>query len=125
MLVTRPRTYGGPATLTIFFDDAGSGGNATTAASGSASADPTVDPGFKGRTAVVDMLNQTESEILRQVVELTGATAVTATKEEQAEIRELEAQGKRSELDMARTARMNEQRKQEKALLEQARGVMA
>ena len=70
------------------------------------------------------MKDRHESEILKQVLELTKATRIRATAEEEAEIRELEEQKKRSTADMLRNAKLNEEKRQEKALLAQARGAV-
>ena len=129
MIVTRSKAEGGPATLTVFFDGEASRGTvaassqpSSTAAAGSEAA----DAGFGGeRTEVIDMKDQHESEILKRVMELTGATPVSATAEEVAEMEELGVQQKRSAQDRMRMAKVNEQKRQEQALLDQARGTMA
>ncbi len=108
----------GPATLTIFFNEPSA---ATTT--------PTTTPvealaaDSPGRTEVIDMKYKHESEILKQVMDLTKATQVRATPEEQAEIQALGEQKRRSTQDMVRNAKLNDQIRQEKELLKQARAM--
>lgn len=122
MTVNRSKTEGGPATLTISFDDPAA---ATTSATTAKAEGETSEEDFNGRTEVIDMKYKHESEILQQVMELTKAAPVRATPEEEAEMQELQEQKKRSTQDMLRNERLNEQKRQEKALLEQARGAAA
>ncbi len=122
MTVNRSKTEGGPATLTISFDDPAA---ATTSATTAKAEGETSEEDFNGRTEVIDMKYKHESEILQQVMELTKAAPVRATPAEEAEMQELQEQKKRSTQDMLRNERLNEQKRQEKALLEQARGAAA
>ena len=122
MTVNRSKTKGGSATLTIFFHETAA---ATTSTATIKVLGETSEADFNGRTEVIDIKHKHESEILQQVMELTKATPVRATPEEEAEMQELQEQKKRSAQDMLRNARLNEQKRQEKALLEQARGAVA
>lgn len=114
----------GPATLTIFFDEPSVGTSTVTSTASTTSPAEALAADFHGRTEVIDMKHKHESEILKQVMELTRATPVRATPEDEAEMQALDEQKKRSTQDMLRNAKLNDQKKQEKALLEQARGVM-
>jgi len=68
------------------------------------------------------MKHKHESEILSKLLELTNSKPYEATPDELAELREEEDFQRSSERDRAAQARLNETRRQEKALLEQARG---
>ena len=76
------------------------------------------------RVEAIDMKHKHESEILAQVVEITRAKKVEATADEEAALRHLEEFRKRSEQDAVLMAKVNEKRRREQALLEQARGHM-
>ena len=76
------------------------------------------------RTKTINMKHKHESEILSELINGTKATPVVATAEEEAEFEELKDQEKRSEADRLRNAAYTEQKRQEKALLEQARGAV-
>ena len=120
MTISRTRDTEGPSTLTIFFNEP-STSTSTTTTEASAEA---LAADFSGRTEVINIKEHHESEILKQVLKLTKATKVNATAKEEAEIQDLEEQKKRATADMLRNARLNEQKRQEKALLEQARGAV-
>ncbi len=115
----------GSATLTIFFDEPSVGTSAVTSTSTTTASAEALAADFPGTTEVIDMKHKHESEILKQVMELTQATPVKATPEEEAEMQALDEQKKKSTQDMLRSTKLNEQKEQEEALLEQARGVMA
>ena len=68
------------------------------------------------------MKHKNESEIYSLLVKLTGATPVEPTRDELAELQQIEEQRKKSEQDSAGMAAVNETRAREKAILQQARG---
>lgn len=68
------------------------------------------------------MKNKHESEILSRLLELTRGMPYEATPDELAELRDANEEEKRSERDREAQARLNEVKRQEKALLEMARG---
>ena len=70
----------------------------------------------------IDMKHKHESEILSRLMELTRAMPYEASPDEEAELREVEDEKRRSERDREVQARLNEVKRQEKALLDQARG---
>lgn len=70
------------------------------------------------------MKHKHESDILSELINLTKATAVVATPEEEAELQELADEEKQSAVDRARNAAHLQQKRQEKALLDQARGAV-
>ncbi|KAL8699028.1 MAG: hypothetical protein Q9224_001593 [Gallowayella concinna] len=128
MTVNRTQNQTGPATLTIFYASplADSAGNTTSAAPSTSTnqSTPTSDRTPFGRTETIDMKHRHESEILSELMEMTKATPVVATPEEEAELRELAEEERQSGLDRARNAAYTEQKRQEKALLDQARGAV-
>lgn len=115
----------GSATLTIFFDEPSVGTSAVISTSPTTAPAEALAADFPGRIEVIDMKHKHESEILKQVMELTQATPVSATPEEEAEMQALEEQKKKSAQDTLRSQKLNDLKRQEEALLEQARGVMA
>ncbi|KAL8920078.1 MAG: hypothetical protein Q9208_006431 [Pyrenodesmia sp. 3 TL-2023] len=68
------------------------------------------------------MKHKHEADILSELVDLTKATPVVATPEEEAELQQLADEQKRAAADRMRNAAYTEQKRQEKALLDQARG---
>jgi len=71
------------------------------------------------------MKRKKPEEILERLMEVTGARAVVASAGEEVEVRELEEQRLRSERDREEVMAYNEKVRQERALLEQARGELA
>ena len=67
------------------------------------------------------MKHRHQSAILSDLMDLTKATPVIATPEEEAEVQKLAEEEKRGEIDRARSAAHIEKKRQEKALLDQAR----
>lgn len=84
-------------------------------------APPVLDP--SNRVETVDMKHKREGEILSRLLEVTGAKQYETTPEEYAELREIEDFRRSSQRDREAQARLNEVKKQEKALLDQARGL--
>lgn len=68
------------------------------------------------------MKHKRSEEILERLMKVTGARLVVASAEEEVEVRELEDQRLRSEKDREEVLAYNEKVRQERALLEQARG---
>ncbi|KAL8869799.1 MAG: hypothetical protein Q9174_003996, partial [Haloplaca sp. 1 TL-2023] len=125
MTVNRSRENSGPALLTVSYASPGDSSSDSSLTSPFASASRnthTSDHTPFERTKTINMKHKHESEILSELMKATRATPVVATAEEKAEIEELKDQEKRSEADRARNAAYTEQKRQEKALLEQARG---
>lgn len=73
----------------------------------------------------VDIKHRHESEILAQLMELTKAETVVATPEEEEQLRQMEEDNRKSAEDAQRSAEVNEKRRREAALLDQARGEVA
>ncbi len=69
------------------------------------------------------MKHKNESEILSRLLELGSGKPYEIIPEEHAELRGLEDYRRSSQRDREAQARLNEVKKQEKALLDQARGV--
>lgn len=128
MTVNRTQNQTGPATLTIFYaSPSDSPGNTSSPAPSSSTTQstPTSDHTPFERTETIDMKHRHESEILSDLMDLTKATPVVPTPEEEAELQQLAEEERQSGLDRARNAAYTEQKRQEKALLDQARGAVA
>ncbi|KAL8768372.1 MAG: hypothetical protein Q9209_005406 [Squamulea sp. 1 TL-2023] len=124
MSVNRTQDQTGPATLTVFFappSDAAINASSPTSLSSTTHSAPT--PPFE-RTATIDMKHRHETEILSELMTLTSATPVEPSPEEEAELQELAEEVRQGGLDRARNAAYVEQKRQEKALLDQARGAV-
>lgn len=70
------------------------------------------------------MKHRSESEILDELMKLTEAKVVRATQEEQRQIQELERQNRESEVESIKQAAINEEKRREQAIMNQARGDM-
>lgn len=68
------------------------------------------------------MKHKDESEILARLLELTKGVQYEASPDELAELRDVDDEKRRSERDREAQARLNEVKRQEKALLDLARG---
>ena len=68
------------------------------------------------------MKHKHESEILSRLLELTKGMPYEASPDEMAEMTDVDDEKRRSERDRGAQARLNELKKQEKALLDLARG---
>ncbi|KAL9031520.1 MAG: hypothetical protein Q9196_000458 [Gyalolechia fulgens] len=119
MTVNRSQDQAGPATLTIFYASPLDPATATN---------PQDAPTSKHipfeRTETINMKHRHESDILSELIGLTKATPVVATPKEAVELQKLADEEKRGALDRARNAAYTEQKRQEKALLDQARGAV-
>ena len=74
------------------------------------------------RTDIIDMKHKHESEILNRLIELTKAVPYKPNEDEMTELEEVKEDIRRSTRDRERQTRLNEIKKQEAALLEQAKG---
>ncbi|KAL8969047.1 MAG: hypothetical protein Q9183_002178, partial [Haloplaca sp. 2 TL-2023] len=127
MTVNRSHDNSGPALLTVFYappGDSNSGSSPPSTLTSMTQSTHTFDQTPVERTKTINMKHKHESEILSELINSTKATLVVATAEEEAEIEELKDQEKRSEADRLRNAAYTEQKRREKALLEQARGAV-
>ena len=125
MTVNRTLDQGGPATLTVFFAPPPRSSSATASPAPSSSTDPSAAPSGHApadRIETIDMKHKHESEILSRLLELTRGITYEATPDELAELRDVDEEQKRSERDREAQARLNEIERQEKALLDLARG---
>ena len=112
MTVNRNTDQQGPATLTIFF------------ASPVDSVSP-ADSSVNERTEVLDMKHKHESEILSQLMKITGAEQVAPTEEEELELRQIEEENAKSEKTRRMMAAVVEERRREAELLAQAKASVA
>jgi len=126
MTVNRTVDQGGLSTLTVFFAPPSKSLSATASLAPSSSTDPSTAPSAHNplnRVETIDMKHKHESEILSRLLELTNGAPYETTPEEHAELMELEDHKRSSQRDREAQARLNEVKKQEKALLDQARGI--
>ncbi|MCJ1448437.1 MAG: hypothetical protein MMC23_008952 [Stictis urceolatum] len=112
MTVNRSTDQAGPATMTIIFAQPGHPTTSTADLSGS-----------NERIETIDMKHKHESDILRSLMEITGAEDTKATAEEELDLRQLAEDRIRSEQDRVRSRLDLESRRREAQLLEQARGM--
>ncbi|KAL9636298.1 MAG: hypothetical protein Q9204_002320, partial [Flavoplaca sp. TL-2023a] len=126
MSVNRTQNQTGPATLTVFFAaPSHSASNASaTAPLPSVITQDTHTPGHTSfeRTVTIEMKHRHESEILSELLSLTKASPVEPLPEDKAELEKLAEEERQAGLDRARNAAYTEQKRQDKALLDQARG---
>ncbi|MCJ1253432.1 hypothetical protein MMC24_001243 [Lignoscripta atroalba] len=128
MTINRSTDQTGPATLSIFFAPAPTSTSPTASpapASSTSTSTPPSEHTPSDRTESIDMKHKHESDILLQLMKITRAMPVEATADEEEELQQLEEQRKRSEQDALRMAEVNEKRRREQALLQQARGNIA
>ncbi|KAL8655198.1 MAG: hypothetical protein Q9210_001027 [Variospora velana] len=125
--INRSIDQAGPASLTIFY---ASPKDPDTAASSSTPSSPAMQSKLTSnhtsfeRTETINMKHKHEWDVLSELMDLTKATPVAATPGEATELQQLANEEKRSAADRARNAAYTEQRRQEKALLDQARGAV-
>ena len=125
MTVNRTLDQEGPATLTVFFAPPPRSPSATVSPAPSSSTDPSTAPSGHAptnRIETIDMKHKHENEILSRLLELTKGKSYEASPDELAELRDVDNEKRRSERDREGQARLNEVKRQEKALLDLARG---
>ena len=93
--------------------------DSTTTTSTPSDQDPTE------RVETIDMKHRTNSEILNELIRVTGAYPIEPTPQDREEMRMLEEQRLRSQRDAKLSAEVRARAKREKELLEQARGDLA
>jgi large subunit ribosomal protein MRP49 len=118
MIVNRREDTEGPATLTLYFRDAGAknieGTMIGSAADGSSKAPA---PSEGDRAVVIDIKGLHSEKILEEFMSKTNATTVHPTVQEEMELFELQDLRKRGEIDRKETRKMNEEKRKEKARL--------
>ena len=125
MTVNRSHDQEGPATLSVFFAPAPRFPSSSASPAPSSSTDPSIalsGHASTNRIATIDMKHKHESEILSRLLEMTKGRQYEASPDELAELRGVDDEGKRSERDREAQAKLNEIKRQEKALLDLARG---
>ena len=114
MTVKRGADQEDPATLSVHFT------SSSTAPAASSKTNP--DPSPSKKVETIDMKHKSESEILSRLLEMTRAVPYEATPDELAELRDVEDYNRKTTRDRAAQSRLNQIKKQEQALLDQARG---
>ena len=125
MTVNRHSNQAGPSTLTIFSASPPKGGDPTITSTSNSPTDLPIkalgqETGI--RTEVVDIKYKSESDILSKLAQVTNGVPYQATEREMAELEDVKEDDRRSERDKERQIKFNEIKRQEAALLEQARG---
>lgn len=118
--VDRKAAQTDPAVMTIIFGEAGT--NATTSTSNAAATSAPSGASSNDRVVTIQMKHKSESEILQQLYDATGAQELEPTELEREELRELEERKERSKKDSERMIEVNRQRKREAQMLAAARG---
>ena len=119
MTVKRSADQEGPATLFVHFAPPPISSSPTAPA-----ASPTTfsDHNSSKKVETIDMKHKSESEILSRLLEMTKAMPYEASPDELSELRDVEDYNRKTTRDRAAQARLNQIKKQEQALLDQARG---
>lgn len=121
--VDRTAAQSDPAVMNIIFSSASSSAPSSSTADAPSSSSSATQAG--NRTVTIQMKHKTESEILQQLYEATGAQEVEPTEVEKEELQELKEYDERSRRDSERQAEVNRQRKREAEMLAAARGGVA
>lgn len=117
MTVHRRQDQTGPATLTVSF--------APLPNSDIPASDTSMTPSKHlptDRAEIIDMKHKHESEILKNLMTLTNGQQYEASPDELAELEDVDEARKRGDRDRQAQKNLNERRKQEQSLLDQARG---
>lgn len=115
MTVERTEDQEGPASLTVFFGEEGSGGEKGR----------TEEAGKKEvRSRSINMKNRKEGEILEELLRMTGGKAVLATPAEEQQLKDLEQERRRGEGDRVRQAAVLKGRRRQQQILQQAKQSM-
>lgn len=119
MTVKRSLDQEGPATLTVFFTPP------SKASSDSPAPSSPTEPSTSSsgdRIETIDMKHRHESEILDRLMDLTKGIQYEASADEKTELQDVIHDKAMSDKTREAQMRLNEVKKQEKMLLEQARG---
>lgn len=128
MTVNRTKDQDGPATLTIFFAPPPHLASSTSSPAPSSSTSSNTAPSEHApfdRVGSIDMKHIRDSEIMSLLTTLTKATPVIATPEEKAKLEEMREDNEIRRQDSLIGAKHREKLREEKALLDQARGAVA
>lgn len=128
MTVNRTKDQDGPASLTVFFAPPARTTSATSSPAPSSSTSSNTAPSEHtpfDRTETIDMKHIWDSEIMSLLMTLTKATPVVATPEEEAELEGMREDNEMRRQDALIGAKHREKLREEKALLDQARGAVA
>lgn len=128
MTVNRSKDQHGPAILTVFFAPPLRLASATTSPASSSSTTFNTAPSEHApfdRMETIDMKHIRDSEIMSSLMTLTNATPVNPTPEDRAELEEMREDSEIRRQDAVIGTRYREKVREEKALLDQARGAFA
>lgn len=117
MTISRTTNTADPATMSIFFSSVPESG-----ASSSSSSDGQVqNTAVNERLQTINMKHKHESDILKELLQITEAVEVKATEKELEMMRDIEEQRKKSDEDREFDKVVQEKKRQETQLLDQAR----
>ena len=119
MTVKRTADQESPATLSVHFTPSSISSFPTAPA---APPKTLSDHSPSKKVETIDMKHKSESEILSRLLEMTKAMPYEATPDELAELRDVEDYNRKTTKDRAAQSRLNQIKRQEQALLDQARG---
>ena len=128
MTVTRTTNQKGPATLSVFFAPPPRRDSSTVSPAISSSTTGSNRPHEHtpfDKVESIDVKNVRETEILKKLLDVTQANLYKATAEDEAELQEVNDFTKMSQADREAQEKLNKARAQEKAILEQAKGVVS
>lgn len=128
MTVNRTKDQDGPAILTVFFAPPSRLASTTSSPAPLSTATFDTAPCEHApfdRVKTIDMKQIRDSEIMSLLMTLTKATQVMATAEDKAELEEMREDNEIRRQDALIGAKYREKVREEKALLEQARGAVA
>ncbi|KAL4952632.1 CI-B8 domain-containing protein [Aspergillus filifer] len=109
-----------PASLTVYFAERLS--NAASVNAASTPDEHAPKPSETEKTAVVDVRNLTYTDIWNKFKNMTGAQSISATIEEQAQLKKLDALARKSVKDRARVAAMRQAKLDHEEMLRKAKG---
>ncbi|PYH84194.1 50S ribosomal protein Mrp49 [Aspergillus uvarum CBS 121591] len=120
MTVRQTEDQDGPAALSVYFAQQTSPIAASLAAEDLKDAHAPA-PAANEQVAVLDVRNLPYTEIWNKVKNMTGATEISATAEETAELRKLDQMAAKSKTDRVRIATMRQAKKDQERMLQEAR----
>ncbi|KAG5983400.1 hypothetical protein E4U55_008250 [Claviceps digitariae] len=121
MIINRHDKNQTPPILTIYFRTKSDGTTSTQPVSSHSNLSPAQLPDPHERTLTIDMKNKHSSLILEHFMAETRAAAIQPSKEEIAEIQDLEGLKKQAALDRERVRQLRAEKKKEEDMLKRAR----
>ncbi len=119
MVVNRSANQEGPATLTLYFRESGTGLSSDIPQPSSSTEGPSkAPPPAEGeRVVTIDMKNRRSEAILKEFLDKSGAVAVKPTPQDEIDLRNVEEWEAQGAIDGARVKARNDAIKREKQML--------